>query len=151
MPGATGGVSRYVTRNNADYSVVQHFNFGVNLDGSGNPVFEADLKFAGSQRFKQRGAYFNYLVPERVHNRTPCDGINCYSFALHPDSNQPSGTLNFSRIDSPSLNVYVRDPVRAGRNVPLLDLVRDTRVYVFGRATNLLRIGGGTASLRFQS
>ena len=30
--------------------------------------------------------------------------INCYSFALKPEEHQPSGTCNFSRIDTAKLN-----------------------------------------------
>ena len=41
-----------------------------------------------------------------VHARTSqlTDKINCYSFALKPEEHQPSGTCNFSRIDTAKLN-----------------------------------------------
>jgi hypothetical protein len=30
--------------------------------------------------------------------------VNCYSFALEPEEHQPSGTCNFSRIDTATLD-----------------------------------------------
>jgi len=49
----------------------------------------------------------NILTKQIV--QTPNDyneGISQYSFALNPESYQPSGTLNYSRIDSDSVRIF---------------------------------------------
>lgn len=88
------------------YTVVDHFNYGNNLDRSDNPVFAAKLQLNGSDRFQERdGHYFNYVQPWQHFTNTPADGINIYSFALKPEDHQPSGSCNFSRIDNATLHV----------------------------------------------
>ena len=74
------------------------------------------LKLNGHDRFEQRDTrYFTRLQVWQYH--TGCGGINAsynlngrlndsiavYSFALKPEEHQPSGTCNFSRIDSAEL------------------------------------------------
>ena len=50
-----------------------------------------------NDRFSEReGSYFNYVQPINYSNS---GGINVYSFALRPEDYQPSGTINFSRIN----------------------------------------------------
>ena len=43
--------------------------------------------------------YFNSIQPLTHHTRTPEPGIGMYSFATQPEKNQPSSTLNMSKID----------------------------------------------------
>ncbi len=86
---------------NYDISVYQWNNYGKYLDGSTNPITSAVMKLNGHERFsEQPGQFFNYLQAYENHKSTPKDGINLYSFALNPLDHQPSGTCNFSRIDS---------------------------------------------------
>ena len=48
------------------------------------------------------------------------DGIGVYSFALNPEEQQPSGTCNFSRVDSTSL--ILKDlTIKFSNNVPTAD------------------------------
>ena len=133
--------------NPLDVVVYQWHNFGVLLDGSGNPVEQALIQLNGHDRFDIReGSYFNYVQPLQHHTRTPCDGINVYSFALHPEQHQPSGTANLSRIDSTMLNLTLRDPtlVSAPANAPSLNFfTTDTNLFVFAFNYNVLRIMSG--------
>jgi len=99
-----------------DVHVIQPSNYGVTLDGKGNIVLDGLLVLNGHDRFARReGNYFNYVQPWQHHTRTPADGINVYSFALHPEQHQPTGTANMSRIDNTKLNYRTQDPVRAGK------------------------------------
>jgi hypothetical protein len=67
----------------------------------GNPVAVAKIQLNGQDRFSEReGKYFNYVQPYQHHTSTPSTGINVYSFAIKPEDLQPSGSCNFSRIDS---------------------------------------------------
>lgn len=135
-----------------EYHVIQPHNYGVRLDGFGNPVSSGNIQLNGHDRFDvQTGQYFNYIQTQ-VHTRTPADGINVYSFALHPEQHQPSGTANLSRIDTTQLNLTIMDPIRTSTNgAPKLDLVTDTQVYVFATNYNVLRIMSGMAGLAYSN
>ena len=79
--------------------------------GSVNSLSNGKLKLNGQDRFAQRSAnYFNYVQPYQHHSGKPDVGINAYSFALKPEEHQPSGTVNFSRIDNINLDVTPNDP-----------------------------------------
>jgi hypothetical protein len=112
-------------------------------DGAGgrtlNPVSAAKLQLNGHDRFSERGGdYFNFVQPYQHHTRTPCVGINVYSFALNPEDHQPSGTCNFSRIDNASLQLTMQDTTS-----------RKLRVYAVNY--NVLRIMSGMGGLAYSN
>lgn len=133
-----------------DASVIQLNNYGLRLDGKGNCVTEAQLTLNGHERMaKQPGAYFNYLQPGDHHSRTPADGINCYSFGLHPEQHQPTGTCNMSRIDSARLVYKVRDILASARSASGFDIFTGTVVYIFVVNYNILRMMAGMAGVAY--
>jgi hypothetical protein len=150
--------NRSTTLNNGinpfDFSVVQPNNYGLRLDGKGNPVHAANIQLNGHDRFDwQYGMYFNQVQPYHHHTRTPVDGINVYSFAIHPEEHQPSGSANLSRIDSTLLNIKWVDPLRSFdyvNNVPLF-LGPDTKVYIYAFSYNILRIMSGMGGLAYSN
>ncbi len=123
-----------------DLLVFQYTNFGVYIDGSVNPISTGLLQLNGHDRFEVReGAYFNYVQPYQHHTRTPADGINVYSFALHPEQHQPSGSANLSRIDNTQLNLqYIDTKSIIGYDVGFLN--SDSSLYIFAVNYNVLRI-----------
>lgn len=142
----SGGLNPY------DCTVVQLNNYGVRLDGKGNPMSEGNLQLNGHDRFDiQEGAYFNYVQPYHHHTRTPADGINVYSFGLHPEQHQPNGTANLSRIDNTLLVVRFSDPFRANKSVCKLNLSRDSLFYVYAFSYNVLRIMSGMGGLAYSN
>ena len=71
-----------------------------------NILKTAKLVINGNERFEQRDAkYFRLVQPFYHHTRIPNNFIYCYSFAIKPEHHQPSGTLNFSRIDNCQLSL----------------------------------------------
>ena len=64
--------------------------------------------------------------------------INCYSFALKPEEHQPSGTCNFSRIDTATLETT--SPLSATTN---------DRIYAVNY--NVLRIMSGMGGLAYSN
>lgn len=63
-------------------------------------VQSACLLLNGNNRFNTREAeFFNLEEPYSRHYRGPITGINMYSFCLHPEDFQPSGSINMSKID----------------------------------------------------
>lgn len=135
-----------------DPCVNQCHNFGILIDGTGNPVHEALLQLNGHDRFdKREGPYFNYVQPDQHHTNTPADGINVYSFALHPEQHQPSGTANLSRIDNTLLNLWFRDSTLLA-GLPALNFLNpDNKLYIFGFSYNVLRIMSGMGGLAYSN
>jgi hypothetical protein len=112
-PVSLSGVTdnRSTAGQNLDVYVNQPFNYGADLAGNGNVVSVAKIQLNGHDRFdEQPGEYFNYVQPYQHHTHTPADGINVYSFGLHPEQHQPSGTANLSRIDTTLLWLQMTDP-----------------------------------------
>lgn len=134
-----------------DVTVTQPNNYGLRLDGKGNPVQSANIQLNGHERFKlQQGSYFNYYQTQNHHTRTPADGINVYSFALHPEKHQPSGTTNLSRIDSAILNLNLADVLRSNNRLKL-NIATDTQLYIFAWSYNVLRVMSGMAGLAYSN
>ena len=110
----------------------------------------------GQDRFSERDAeYFESVQSYQHHTNSPFYArikptyINelfirynygCYSFALKPEEHQPSGTLNFSRIDTAVLNV-VSNPIQYG----------EYKLHLFGHSYNVLRIMSGMGGMMYSN
>lgn len=137
------------------YTIINQFNYGNNLDGTDNPVYDAKLQLNGHDRFQDRdGYYFNYVQPYQHFTHTPADGINVYSFALKAEDHQPTGSCNFSRIDNATLNVSV------GYNNTNVNSSGYTNNYLQGSSSvmniytvnyNVLRVMSGMAGTAYSN
>jgi hypothetical protein len=112
---------------------------GVNLTETAN------IQLNGHDRFSVRaGKYFNRVQPYQHHSNVPSNkGINVYSFALKPEEHQPSGTLNFSRIDSAVLNVKGVVNAKAYLN--------PSKIRVYAVNYNVLRVMSGMGGLAYSN
>jgi hypothetical protein len=158
IPLATGSSTGFADRRldadkQNDFRVVQPGNYGVSLDGTGNIVLDGLIVLNGHDRFQRReGNYFNYVQPWQHHTRTPADGINVYSFALHPEQHQPTGTANMSRIDNTRLNYKTQDPLRQNLSkFAPLNYAVGTAVWIFATNYNVLRIMSGMGGLAYSN
>jgi len=144
------------SRDSARYTVhkdvtVTQCNYGLRLDGRGNPVASAKIELNGHDRFDvMEGSYFNYYQTYHHHTRTPADGINVYSFAIAPEKHQPSGTTNLSRIDSTILSIDFADSLRQNNRLKL-DIARDSKLFIFCWSYNVLRVMSGMAGLAYSN
>jgi hypothetical protein len=135
-----------------DVAVIQPSNYGLRLDGAGNPVASGNIQLNGHDRFDIcEGSYFNYVQPSQHHTRTPADGVNVYSFGLHPEQHQPAGTANLSRIDTTILNLTFSDPFRANKSVPELDFLKDSKFYTFVTNYNVFRVMSGMGGIAYNN
>jgi len=133
-----------------DVYVWQHFNYGLLIDGTINPVTEVQLQLNGQDRqTKRSGFWYDTVVPYMNFSNTPRDGINVFSFALNPEEHQPSGTCNFSRIDSAQLNLWFSEFA----NNRYCDVFNDAdnKVLIFAVNYNVLRIMSGMAGLAYSN
>jgi hypothetical protein len=126
------------------------FNFSNRLTANGgeagvvaeDQIESAVIRLDGYERFQRRGArYFRITQPYQRHTAIPNDFIYLYSFSLRPEDEQPTGSINCSKIDDIMLNL-------AMTNTPQMSLY-DRTVVVYATNYNVLRIVGGLGGLAF--
>jgi hypothetical protein len=120
-----------------------------------NAVYEQWLQINGQDRLDKRyGDYFHKVQMYQHHSggsgyyneyqNQP--GIYLYSFALRPEEHQPSGTCNFSRIDTATLVMTLSGAVAIS---PDNDSTWDVRVYAVNY--NILRVMSGMGGLAYSN
>ena len=114
-----------------------------------NATGNTKLQLNGQDRLADRDPrYFSLIQPLQHHSNIPMAAgftvqggapsfIYVYSFALRPEEHQPSGTCNFSRIDT--ANLIINYPAAAKR----------LRVYAVNY--NVLRIMSGMGGLAYSN
>lgn len=90
--------------------------------------------------------FFNQLEAYKRHSTSPTDsGIYMYSFALHPEMFQPTGSCNMSLLTSNDIYFTLTDKL-----VDRLKRTNDTlTVKAFAKSMNILTIHNGISSLEF--
>ena len=102
------------------------------------PILDAVIRFDGVERFETRTEeYFRIVLPWKYHTSVTKNYIYIYSFATDPENLQPTGTANFSRLDSVTLHF---------RTIPGL---RKSDISVYAINYNILRIISGIAGVLF--
>ena len=112
-------------------------------------VYKQHLQINGQDRLDARfGDYFNKVQVYQHHSGVAIyqPGIYVYSFALKPEEHQPSGTCNFSRIDTATLVMEMSGGVTIDE---VNDNTWDVRVYAVNY--NILRIMSGMAGLAYSN
>ena len=121
----------------------------TNFGNGQNPVAQALLQLNGHDRFSIRdGRYFSLVQPYQHHENVPTQGINVYSFALKPEEHQPSGTCNFSRIDTATLNLTLTQNTVIG-GLAGANAQRSAIIRVYAVNYNVLRIMSGMGGLAY--
>jgi len=131
-------------------------------------VYEQWLQINGQDRMDRRyGDYYNKVQPLQHHtgsfdavktlngyphvgnaygSQSFQVGAYMYSFALKPEEHQPSGTCNFSRIDTATIVMNLSGAVSVN---PDNDSTWSVRVYAVNY--NILRIMSGMAGLAYSN
>jgi len=139
-------------RNNSN-APINDFSIGTNIIPNGTPnqfapLNEFKLILNGTDRFKERtGEYFRLLQTYDHHTRSPGNYIYVYSFAIRPEEHQPSGTCNFSRIDTSQLYFTIRNEL----NGVSQDYDSVPEYSVYAPSYNILRIMGGMGGLAYSN
>ena len=133
-----------------DVNVNQYHHYGLLIDGSVNPVSEVQLQLNGQDRQTRRRGFWHDTVEAYEHfPNIPVDGINIYSFALNPVEHQPSGTCNFSRIDTAQLNLWFYAFAEHGHDDVFTS--PENKVYIYAVNYNVLRVMSGMAGLAYSN
>jgi hypothetical protein len=120
--------------NDTTASLTEVINGDISHEGFGT----CELKLNGQSRFTKRNAsYFRTLQPVQSGHACPEKHIYSYSFALKPESHQPSGTCNFSRIDSAALT--------------FVSVQSDSNINVYAINYNVLRVMSGMGGLAYSN
>ena len=125
--------------------------------GGKNPIASAKIRMNGYDRITERpGTYFNWVQTKQRHTNIPnSPGINVYSFALDPEGHQPSGTCNFSRLDTAKLILSFNAGLMATgllNNCVAADFARGgIKVRVYALNYNILRIMSGMGGVAYSS
>jgi len=126
----------------------------VYVDGDGierviNPIDQAKIRFNHRDREAYKDIiFYNYIQPYERHSASPSVGINVYSYSLNPESGQPTGTANMTRIDDCGINFSLSGPA--------FDAMASTvnpvsfRMPIYALTMNILRICSGLAGLLYQ-
>ena len=131
------------------------FNFAGPLDFVTllpiDPVVVCRLLLNNANRWElEEGRYFRLVQPYQHHTNIPDKFIYCYSFALQPQDIQPSGTCNFSRIDSTKLELTLDGRLFYGPSITGgTDYNSAVNCLVYCRNWNVLRLKYGLGGLRF--
>jgi hypothetical protein len=128
------------------------------------------IQLNGQDRFDERfGDYFWKVQPYQHHTggafwptRTAAgvdaelafgfvNPVNVYSFAIQPEEHQPSGTCNFSRIDTATLvyDTYGSSPTSVAQIAPTKLTPFSFRVYAVNY--NIFRIMSGMGGLAYSN
>lgn len=108
----------------------------VNAD----PFDMIGLSVNGLQRFgDQKATFFRQVQPNMHHTSQPRSFVYCFSFALHPQSANPSGALNWSRVDNVVLSLTLHDDIKNS----------EVEVFVFGRNWNVFSYLDGVGGHRY--
>ena len=150
----------WVFQRNGTSAPLNDFSIGTNLIPNGTtaqfaPLYNFKLLLNGTDRFKERnGEYFRLVQNYDHHSRIPGNYIYVYSFALRPEEHQPSGTCNFSRIDTALFDFYLRNTTTSPGNIdgtPLQDYTELPSYNIFAPSYNILRIMGGMGGLAYSN
>jgi hypothetical protein len=140
VPTIANHFSTPIPAGNIFYGWVEEGSSNVTSKCEVGPLYDFKLILNGQDRFKeQSGKYFNQYQPYQYHSGAPYPGIYCYSFALEPESHQPSGTCNFSRID----NAQVLFNLKGNYTTAVQK--------IFAVNYNILRIQSGMGGLAFSN
>ena len=150
----------WVFNRNGSNAPQNDFSIGNNIIPNGTPaqfapMYNFKLILNGTDRFKERpGEYFRLIQNYDHHTRIPGNYIYTYSFAIRPEEHQPSGTCNFSRIDTAQLNFFLRNSSTIPNNLdgaPLENYSELPSYNLFAPSYNILRIMGGMGGLAYNN
>lgn len=126
-----------------DYSNYSNSSYQEILDTNNYQeiLHSALLTINGTDRFYERKAkYFRLVQPFNHHTSIPNNYFYFYSFSLKPEKIQPSGSINFSRIDNSTLKLKINENINT-------DTIITVNLYAINY--NLLKISNGMGGLIF--
>jgi hypothetical protein len=159
VPQSTSYANYNLTFNNPVKELIWFYrnNFNVNLNLwhiyshnfntfkpiESEPLDTVSLQLNGLERFETRNAdYFRVIVPIYSHNSSDNHLVYFYNFALNCDSIQPSGSLNFNKIDDAIMSIKYTNKGDTG--------IGDGTLFILAINYNFLKIKKGMVGILYQ-
>ena len=131
------------------YSILEDLNYGNFINRTDNPIVDSSFQLNGKNRFQERdGFFYNYLQPYYYFKNSPPDGVNLYTFSLHPDQTQPSGTLNLGYINSKDLLIKI-GKYNSQDNEYFTTFFKNGKMRIFACGYNILKIFDKNVALSY--
>ncbi|AGE56270.1 major capsid protein VP54 [Paramecium bursaria Chlorella virus NE-JV-1] len=130
---------------------------GLSANDKNTPLLSSKLQLNGIDRMEEQiGSYFRLVEPYRTMLRSPPAGIYSYFFSSQPQNvHAPSGTLNFSALDTVKLVVKTK-VASAATSADVKDeetcTVATANLSIFtviARSMNVLRVENGQGGILF--
>jgi hypothetical protein len=122
------------------------------------PVASVELQLNGTDRFAQRrGSYFRLCHAFQHFRKAPSVGVYVYSFALYPREHTPSGTMNFSRVDSAIMRLETKaatltDAAAAtSEDQTMVAALNQSKLEVYAKNYNVLLVQHGMGGVMFST
>jgi len=133
-------ISQNTLNNNDYYNYANILNYNTPTETKTEPFNRFQMRFNGNERFEYLpSGYFYLYQPYKHHSCGTSQYIHVYSFAVTPETIQPSGTSNFSKLDNITLNMQCSDNIQNGN------------IHIYATNYNILRIQNGIAGILFSS
>jgi len=128
-------------RNNDHFNYTDSHIITDDVYTGDNLISRQTIQFNGRERVSLRSSdYFDKVQIYQKHTYSPQKGINVYAFCLNPETYQPSGPCNMSKIDNIDILLTMGSTIT-------LDTSAKLRMY--GIMNNVLRISNGLCGLVF--
>jgi hypothetical protein len=113
------------------------------LDNSNqNLIIEQTILLNQRERLTMRDEkYFSLIQPYLYARNTPPKGVNTYFFTINPNSTQPGGSCNMSKVETIEIKMKTK-PILSTNNLGLF------RIYC--ETYNILRVANGYAAVIFE-
>lgn len=144
----------FYRENPSGYNKCQWNNYGTCLDKTGYSLDSTYLNLNTINRTDKQldVVYYNYLQPYCSFKHSPTDGFNLYSFAINPLQFQPTGSINFSRINDFEVVVrFSKNFINLVQNTCIDNIFKGFFMGVYVQSYNILRIISGMGGLAFQN
>lgn len=128
-------------RKTANLTTGEPFDFSGEETGQyeGEAFKTMSLKLNNNDRIeKQDPFYYRIVQPLQHFSRKPDKHVYVYAFALYPEDQNPSGSLNFSRIDNSKLLLEYTSPISNAADV-----------LIFAENINSATVAAGVILLKF--
>ena len=132
------GIKRFSDRDGSYFRLVQRYQHHTGRGSNEEEVYTL-MSLAITKH--------NHKLASIVRDNPSC--IYTYSFALEPEKHQPSGTCNFSRLDSPILKLELEQSSMLYQDSTLRSIAVDRYVRVYAINYNVLRIMSGMGGLAY--
>lgn len=123
----------------AQKSNVDSNNYFVYSDSNDNSLItEAALLLDGKKRFEYLPEIiYRSTFPYQIHSTIPMKHVYCMPFSIHPEDNQPTGSINMSTFNDIVLSL------KLAPNNP------ESYLYVYAINYNVVTIENGTLTIEF--